>query len=79
MSRLDAPANLAAEVETLRRKRSGLLATAERRKWRIHRLPVLQRELRLVTQKLMRLELLLEAEQRNEPDEEPNLMWWQRG
>lgn len=76
-SRLDMPSDLHAEVLSLRQKRLALLGEVKKRRWRLHRLPNLQRDLEETTRNLMRAELKLKREGEQE-DGEKRLMWWQR-
>ena len=78
MSHLDAQTRLHAEAETLRCERQRLKEEVQRRKWRLHRLPGLQRQLADVTKRLMAIELKLSREKRKRHDAEQRLQWWQR-
>lgn len=80
MARLDDPDAMDAEAARLRRQRRDLLDQAERRRWRLHRMPGLQQQLATATTNLMRLEL--EARRAKEhPDECENNpkrpFWWE--
>ncbi|MCY1705507.1 hypothetical protein [Pannonibacter sp. SL95] len=81
MTRLDDHQQMNAEAEHLRQRRRDLLAEANRRRWRLHRLPDLQQQLARATTDLMRMELEARRETESKPDghdsvcEKPRY-WW---
>lgn len=81
MTRLDDHRQMNAEAEQLRQRRRDLLAEANRRRWRLHRLPDLRQQLARATTDLMRLELEARRETESKPDGHDSIhagprYWW---